>query len=211
MAAALAASALGVAAFLLLGMAVVRGHTRSFDTRVVEALRDPLDAAQARGPRWLSGSARDVTGLGSVVLMAGVSLSVIGFALLRGNLRLAALVLMAAGGGWAMMSGLKAVYDRPRPPLPHVVDMQSRSFPSGHALLSAAVYLSLAAVLAARERRVALRAYIVALGFVVTLAVGATRVYLGYHYPTDVVAGWIAGSVWAFWCGLATRASGEHS
>jgi len=204
-------SVLGVAAFLALGMAVVRGATNDFDTRVVNGLRDPLDAAQERGPRWLTGSARDITGLGSLVIMSGLSLSVLGFALLRGNLRLAALVLLAAGGGFAVSSGLKAVYDRPRPPLPQGAGISSRSFPSGHAMLSAAVYLSLAAVLATRERRTALRVYLLALSFLITLLVGATRVYLGYHYPTDVVAGWIAGVVWAVWCALATWASGEHS
>jgi undecaprenyl-diphosphatase len=208
---ALVAVVTGMAAFFGLGAAVLGGHTRTFDERAVAALRDAGDPALERGPRWLSGAARDVTSLGSVVLVSGVSLVVLGFALLRGNRRLAALVLLAAGGGWAVTSGLKALYDRPRPELPHVVTIGTRSFPSGHAMLSAAVYLSLAAVLATREKRRALRAYPVAVALVLTTAVGLSRVYLGYHYPTDVIAGWIVGLVWAIACAFATWASGERA
>jgi undecaprenyl-diphosphatase len=130
----------------------------------------------------------------------------LGFALLRRNARLALLVLGAAGGGFALNQALKELIDRPRPMIPHMVALESRSFPSGHAMVSAAVYLSLAAVLAAREKQRRTKVYILGVGLLLTALVGASRVYLGFHYPTDVLAGWLAGLVWAVLFALVTRA-----
>jgi undecaprenyl-diphosphatase len=116
------------------------------------------------------------------------------------------LVLIATLGGWGLGLLLKAVFGRPRPSvIPHLVEVQSLSFPSGHAMMSAVVYLTLAALLAQLSAQWAQRVYILAVGLLLTLLVGLSRVYLGVHYPTDVLAGWSAGLAWAILCWLVGR------
>ena len=203
---AIAVAVLGTAVFFFFSLEVMEGDTQKLDEWAVDYARDPGDLAVYRGPAWLFGVVRDLTALGSIAVIGLVSLGAIGFAALRGNRRLALLILSAALGGFAMNSVLKNLFDRPRPYLPHVIDIKTRSFPSGHAMVSAAVYLSIAALLATRERRRLLKAYILGAGMFVTGLVGLTRVYLGVHYPSDVLAGWLAGLIWAVLCALAARA-----
>ena len=203
---AIATVILGTVAFFAVGREVLNGRTQALDEWAVESLRSQDDRATARGPDWLVGAVRDITALGSIAVLALFSLAILGFAALRGNARLALLVAFAAGGGFLMNTGLKNLFDRPRPALPHIARVSSRSFPSGHAMVSATVYLSLAAVLATRERRRLLKAYILGVAALVTVLVGLSRIHLGFHYPSDVLAGWLAGLVWAVLCALATRA-----
>jgi undecaprenyl-diphosphatase len=207
---AMATVVFGTLIFFLFAREVLEGDTQKFDEWAVDLFRDRSDLAVPRGPGWLAGSVRDVTALGSIAVIGFVSLTALGFAALRGKRRLAMLILAAAGGGFLLNHGLKLLFDRPRPQLPHVVGIASRSFPSGHAMVSAAVYLSIAALLATREQRRLLQAYIVGVGVLLTVLVGMSRVYLGYHYPTDVLAGWLAGLVWAVLCALAARAVLRH-
>jgi len=203
---AIATVILGTLAFFGFSRDVMQGHTQAFDEWAVESLRHREDRGLSRGPGWLAGSVRDVTALGSIAVLALVTLAALGYAALRGNPRLALLLLFAAGGGFAVNHALKTAFDRPRPALPHVSSVKSYSFPSGHAMVSATVYLSLAAVLATREKRRLLKGYLLGVGALLTGLVGLSRVYLGFHYPSDVVAGWLAGLVWAVLCALATRA-----
>ena len=203
---------LGTALFFAFANEVLEGDTQKFDERMVSALRDPADLSRGRGPDWFSGMVRDITALGSIAVVGLLALVVLGFAALRRNLRLTLLMLGAAGGGFLLNNVLKELIDRPRPALPHVAALRSRSFPSGHAMVSASVYLSLAAVLATREKRRLAKAYILGVGLLLTLLVGLSRVYLGYHYPTDVLAGWLAGLIWAVLFALITRAMfGAHA
>ena len=74
------------------------------------------------------------------------------------------------------------------------------SFPSGHAALSAVCYLTLGVLLAQTQASRTLRIYFIATAMVLTLLVGVTRIYLGVHYPTDVLAGWCFGIAWALIC-----------
>jgi undecaprenyl-diphosphatase len=202
---------LGTTFFFYLGQQVMTGDTQRFDKWAVDSLRNRNDVSLGRGPLWLSGAIRDITAFGSVAVVAMISLAAIGLALLTGTRRLALLMLFAAGGGFLINMWLKELYDRPRPQLPHVMSVPSRSFPSGHAMVAASVYLSLGAVLATREERRIVKVYFVCLALVLTGLVGLSRVYLGFHYPTDVLAGWTAGGIWALLCALATWAAGEHS
>jgi len=111
---------------------------------------------------------------------------------------------------------LKDIMDRPRPDLvSHLVDVQTSSFPSGHATLSAVVYLTIGALLAREQPSRGLRFYVMAVAILATMLIGCSRVYLGVHWPTDVLAGWAIGSAWAMlwwiaaWVGMARHRAAE--
>jgi undecaprenyl-diphosphatase len=136
-----------------------------------------------------------------------VLLAAVGLLLLARQPGWALLVLAAGGGGTLVNSGLKHLFARERPNLvPWLTNVGSASFPSGHAMLSAAVYLSIAVLFARVVQRRRLKLYVLAVAAILVLLVGATRVMLGVHYPTDVAAGWLAGGLWALLCGVATEA-----
>lgn len=117
-----------------------------------------------------------------------------------------AFMLAAIIGGVVVSTLLKSLFDRPRPDLvPHLSHVYTSSFPSGHSMLSAIVYLTLGSLLAAVMPSRKLKVYVLAVAIIVTVVVGASRVYLGVHYPTDVLAGWLAGLVWALLCWLIAR------
>ena len=130
-------------------------------------------------------------------------LTVVGFLLLVRNWRAASFTFAATASGLLVSHLLKAVFDRPRPDLiPHEVTVFTPSFPSGHAMMSAVVYLTLAALVARLMRRRRLKLYAMSVAAVFTLLIGLSRVYLGVHWPTDVLAGWMAGASWALGCWL---------
>jgi undecaprenyl-diphosphatase len=190
--------------FLALADEVTEGETGSFDTAVLLALRSPADPSDPLGPGWVEELGRDVTALGSVGILTGLTLAAAGYLLLQGSRRSMWLVLVAVGGGLAFSTLFKRGFDRPRPDLvPHEVLVYTASFPSGHAMLAAVTYLTLAAMLARVQPTRALKAYLLGLAVFVTVAVGVSRVYLGVHWPTDVLAGWTAGAAWALACWLA--------
>jgi len=194
---------LALLAFWHLAGEVAEGETRAFDRSVLLALRTPGDLAQPIGPHWLSEVARDITALGGNTVLTGVTLGVAFYLALAGRRAGALLVLCSVGGGAALSTALKLGFDRPRPDLvPHGVDVYLASFPSGHAMLSAVTYLTLGAILARVQPGWTLRLYVLALAALVSLLVGLSRVYLGVHWPTDVLGGWSAGAGWALLCWL---------
>ena len=196
----------GAVSFAALGSEVTEGETRAVGEGLLLALRDPADRSNPRGPPWVEESMRDLTGLGGVTTLALLTLGVTGFLLLRGRRRAAGVVGAAVVGGLALSTALKFAYARPRPTLvPHGSYVYTASFPSGHAAMSAVTFLTLAALLARDEPRLATRAYLVSAAALLTLAVGVSRVYLGVHYPSDVLAGWIFGATWSAACWLAAR------
>ena len=145
--------------------------------------------------------ARDITGLGGTVILGGLSIAAAGYLALRGKHRAMVFLLGAIGGGIVASSLLKMGFDRPRPDLvPHGSLVYTASFPSGHSMMSAVTYLTLGALLAKVESRRAIRAYILMLAAMVTFLVGVSRIYLGVHWPTDVLAGWSVGAAWAAGC-----------
>ena len=185
-------------AFATLANVMVEGETYAFDRAVLLVMRAPGAPAGPWGPRWLMEVVRDYTALGSVGILTFMTLAVSGFLLLQGKTRVAVLVLMTVAGGMLLSTLLKRSFDRPRPDLvPHGVVVYTASFPSGHAMLFAVVYLTLGTLLARVQPQRRLKAYILTLAVVLTVLVGLSRLYLGVHWPTDVLAGWIAGAAWA--------------
>ena len=193
-------AAAAVALLLLFGLAVDRWPF-GWDRAILLGLR------RWHGPDWLPDAARDVTALGSATGLTSVVLAVAGLLLAtRHRLTALALVAAAASGSWAVTL-LKLHVARARPTLvPHWAVVAHQSFPSGHATSSAVIYLTLAALggLVVRDR--VARAYLMGLAILLTGAVGASRVYLGVHWPSDVLAGWSFGTLWAIGWWRATVA-----
>lgn len=191
-------AAIGLLLFLLIADAVMEGETRNLDEAILLALRQTGDAARPIGPAWLSLAMRDITSLGGMTLLTLITASVLAYLLLIGDRRTALLIFVAVAGGVVMSTGLKNLFGRPRPDLvAHLVNVETLSFPSGHATLSAVTYLTLGALLARTQPRRALKVYFIALAAMLTMLIGFSRVYLGVHWPSDVVAGWAIGTAWA--------------
>jgi undecaprenyl-diphosphatase len=192
--------------FVELAGEMVEGSTQPFDEGVLRALRRPDDPATPRGPGWLVQTGRDLTALGGSTVLLLVIAATAGYLALGRHFRTMGLVLVSGLGGMLVNLALKYVLARERPTLvPHLMEVSTPSFPSGHAMLSAAVYLSLGLLVARIHPRRREKAYIMGVAILATVLVGLTRVYLGVHYPTDVMAGWLAGAAWALACGLVVQ------
>lgn len=178
----------------------------AFDTEILLSFRDAASTDDPIGPLWLEEAVRDITGLGSMVVLVLVTAAAIFYLLLIARWREALMVLVAVGGGQIISSLLKLGIDRPRPDLvSHLAEVQTLSFPSGHAMMSAVTYLTLGSMLAGIVPGRASKIYVLGVAVLITLMVGVSRVYLGVHWPSDVLAGWCAGFAWAMLCWLAAR------
>lgn len=185
---------------------VSEGDTRSIDEAILLSFRVPGDPADPIGEPWLEEAMRDITALGSAPALVIAVLAVAGFLLLAKAYRPAIFTLVASGGGLVVSSLLKYTVDRPRPDLvPHGNLIYTSSFPSGHSMMSAVVYLTLAALVARLIERKRLKGYALGVAMILTFLVGLSRVYLGVHWPSDVLAGWTAGAAWALGCWLIAR------
>ncbi len=198
-------------AFVEITDEVLEGSSARFDERLLLALRSDGDVSDPLGPWWLEDMMRDITALGSVPLLGAMTLVVAGYLLVARRARTAAFLVGSVTGGVIVSLMLKDIFDRSRPDLvPHGAAVFTSSFPSGHSMMSALVWLTIGALLARIQPQKRLKAYVLGAALVMTLLVGFSRVYLGVHWPTDVLAGWTAGAAWAFafWAGagwLQTR------
>ena len=189
--------------FALLADGVMEGGLSGFDDRMFRLLRAP------GAPPWLTEMARDITALGSFVVL-GLILAVSSAGLfLAGARHAASLALAAVLGGTALSTALKMGFDRPRPQWPgappskeFVIPPTSKSFPSGHAMLTAVTFLTLGALLARMTPHRGLKYFALTSAILITVLVGVTRVHLGVHYASDVLAGWCVGGAWALLCWL---------
>lgn len=200
-----------VAAILLVGVTVallvlvgnvLEGDTQHFDEQILRSLRKDDNPAQPIGPAWLKIIADDITALGSPTVLGLAVFAVVGFLALAGLYKNALFMLVASLGGWFLNDLLKSMFARPRPSIvPHLREVWSLSFPSGHALTSAVVYLTLGVLLMRVAERPIVKWYCITLAMSATALVGLSRIYLGVHYPTDVLGGWLIGLSWAlvFW------------
>src|SRR6516162_5635655 len=190
-----------VFAFGLIAQEVVRGKTLAFDRLIMLSLRSAADPSVPIGPAWLPEAARDVTSLGSMIVLSIVTLAVVGYLLLAGKPAVAWLMVTAVVGGIALSDLLKFAFGRARPdvvaPLARVF---TTSFPSAHATLSAIAYLTIGAILARSQPSSTISLYVILLAAFLTMIIGVSRIYLGVHYPTDVLGGWCIGTAWAMGC-----------
>ena len=197
----------GVWGFIELADEVREGQTQRFDEWAIRALRHKDDLDKPIGPTWLGEVGRDLTALGGVTVLTLVTIAVTGHLLLAGKRHAAVFLVIAVAGGLLLSTVLKNSFDRARPDLvKHLSSVYTSSFPSGHSMLSAVVYLTLGSLLMRVAPRRRLKLFYLGVAMTLTFLVGVSRVYMGVHWPTDVLAGWTAGLVWALLCWLATRA-----
>jgi len=188
-------------AFATLANAVARGGTHAFDEWLIIALRTPGDLADPIGPKWIEEMMRDFTALGSTGVLTLMVLAVAGFLAMSRKGYTALFVLVSVAGGVLISQTMKWAYARPRPDLvPHGAEVFTASFPSGHSMMAAVVYLTLGALLARTQSGRRVKTYVLAVAVLLTVLVGVSRVYLGVHWPTDVLAGWALGGMWALIC-----------
>ena len=186
--------------------AVMQGHTLDLDTQILLGMRTPGDMSDPIGPGWFEEAARDFTAFGGVIVLIVMTMFVAGYLGLRRSHRIMWFVLGAVGGGIVASHLLKFVFSRPRPDLvPYGSVVYTSSFPSGHSMTAAATYLTLAALLARSDPRARFRVYFFAVAIALTVTVGVSRVYLGVHWPSDVLAGWTMGALWALMCWTVAR------
>ncbi|MGC3968986.1 MAG: phosphatase PAP2 family protein [Pirellulales bacterium] len=190
----LAAAAL----FIVLADEITEGESFRFDAELLKAFRDANDPARTIGPRWLEDVMLDATALGSGLVLSIIVAVSAGFLYMEKQRRVATLMLATTMSGALLSIFLKWVFARPRPiVVPHLRHVTSMSFPSGHAMASAVVYLTLGVMFmkAVSSRRA--KAFCMVVAISLTLLIGFTRVFLGVHYPSDVLGGWLAGCAWA--------------
>lgn len=190
-----------------LGSEIREGETAHFDEWLLLSLRQPSDLDKAVGPGWVRQAMVDITALGGVTALTLLTAAVIGYLVAARRYATATLVAAATISGSLIERFLKLAFERARPTIvPHFVEIHSLSYPSGHATNSAIVLLTLGALLAGAQRERRTRIYVVAAAVVLTVLIGCSRVYVGVHWPTDVIAGWAIGGSWAlFWWAVAVR------
>jgi undecaprenyl-diphosphatase len=194
----------GLYLFLKLMDEVTEGETSDFDHRVLLWFRDDV-SGNVIGPPWLEIVMRDITALGGLTILGMLSLAACGYLWLHRQKVLAVFLAFAILAGSLVNTILKGFIMRARPDLiPHGTEAALSSFPSGHAMMSAIVYLTLGALLSLSTDDNRIKTYILTWSILLTVMVGISRLYLGVHWPTDVIGGWIAGGTWALLCLLVS-------
>lgn len=204
---ALGLAAVGTLSFIQVADEVREGEADAIDRAILLALRDRGDLTDPLGPRWVEEFGRDLTALGGTGVLSLLTSAIVGYLFLAKKPRAALLLLVSVLGAMLLVHGMKLAFDRPRPNLvPHLSYVLTQSFPSGHSMLSASVYLTLGTLLARLEKSLLIKAYLLLWAFFLAFLVGISRVYVGVHWPTDVLGGWAAGAVWSSLCWVVARA-----
>ncbi len=199
-------TAAGLCGFLAMAAAAFDLIPHGFDTALLLGLRVAGHPDLAIGPAWLPGAVRDVTALGSTTVLWTAAAAATVFLLIVRQRAKALHLFAAMASGQVLSTLVKLVVHRPRPDIvPHLTVETSLSFPSGHATMSAVAYLTLALLAASALRSRAARLFLFALAVLMIFLIGISRLYLGVHWPSDVMAGWCIGTAWTMLCWLAAR------
>ena len=180
------------------------------ETQFMRLLRE-AETGEPFGDSKMVEIARDITALGSGAALGTTVALIVGFLLFSRRYAAALFLAAASIGGASLNSLLKSLYGRTRPEEQlRLIEIDSLSFPSGHAMSSATIYLTIAVLLARMAEKPREKIYIFAAALLLSFAVGFSRVYLGVHYPTDVIAGWAAGVAWAQVCWFVAHLIGRR-
>lgn len=189
---------LGAYVFLELADEVGEDEMDGIDRALLLAFRNPADLSDPLGPPWFEETVTEITALGGYPILVALIAAVTGYLLVTRKFGPALFVLLSTGLGTAFSHLLKLAYERPRPDVvDHLVTIHTASFPSGHATMSAIVYLTLAALIVRLVETTRERIYVMGVAILLTVAVGLSRIFLGVHWPSDVAAGWALGVAWA--------------
>lgn len=202
----LAGASGGLALFVIMAGLATTGEPLAFDREFVLSLRSDEIRTEPVGPRWLTRAAIEITALAGTPILTLFTLVIGGYFAAKRQYRTLALLLIAVIGETLLSSGLKDLFDRPRPDfVSHLVHASGNSFPSGHSTSAAAIYLIIAALIARETKQHIVRNYVFFVAVMLAVLVGASRVYLGVHYPTDVIGGLSFGAAWAAIVLIAAR------
>ncbi len=190
--------AASLAIFLVLSITAPGGAFEAAERDFMLSLRNGDDPALLNGPGWLLYFVQNITALGGWPVLTVFSLALAGALMVQKQWSFL-LVLLAVVIGETVITGIfKDFFGRVRPDfLPHLTSASSKSFPSGHSASAAAVYLTFGLAIANMVKQRAIRRYALGASLAVVFLIGASRVFLGVHYPTDVIAGWCIGAAWA--------------
>lgn len=192
--------------FIFLTFLIRSGILQKYDYSILLLFRKQGEISSPIGPVWVTEMLRDITSLGSETVLTILVVIIAIFLILRKEYRTLYLILLVASGGFLVDLLLKYSFARERPDIVlHLTYVSSKSFPSGHSMMSAAIYLSLATIIARTQKNLTIRIYLITIAAILAFLIGISRVYLGVHYPSDVLAGWIAGSTWAAVCWISSR------
>ncbi|NDV91523.1 phosphatase PAP2 family protein [Alteromonas sp. 345S023] len=181
--------------FLLLMLFESMGVLAGFDSQVRSYLM------QFALSDWQQDILRDATALGSNSVLLFITFAVALGYKLQGNMKLASALVFTVIIGLALTFALKYGINRPRPPVSqHDVDVYTQSFPSAHAMMSTIVYFYLASLLAHRVNTLSVKVWGYAVAAILVFLIGCSRVLLGVHWPTDVLAGWLGGGAFLAYC-----------
>ncbi|PTW62344.1 undecaprenyl-diphosphatase [Breoghania corrubedonensis] len=184
--------------FLNIADEMSEGELDHIDHVLFLSLREPGNPQQLLGPPWLEETAVEITALGGFPVIILLTVMVSGGLLAARMPGTSAFVVLSIASGAALSTGLKMLYERPRPDIvKHLDVIHTASFPSGHATISTLTYLTLAALIARVVTRRRLRVYLMACALSLAVIIGLSRIYLGVHWPSDVAAGWALGTAWA--------------
>lgn len=194
---------LAVTGLLLIALwsEIAEGELAAIDSAILLLFRQPGHLNEMIGPAWLRQTMLDITTLGGTTVITLLIIGSAGFMVVKGAYRIAALIVGATIGGSLIVSALKGFLERPRPAIvDHLVTETSMSFPSGHAANSAIVYLTIAVLFMRFEPKLSTRLFVFVAAVLIVIAIGISRLALGVHWPSDVLAGWLFGTGWAcFW------------
>ncbi len=189
---------------------MLEGDAAAPDRAILLLFRTPGDLAKPIGPAWMLQSMTDISALGGFTFIWLFTLATLTYLALVRRWRAAAVLFAGVVGASVLNAVFKLSFHRARPDVvPHLTMVDNSSFPSGHAMIAAATYMTVGALLAHMQRRMATRIYLMSLFITLAILIGISRVYLGVHWPSDVLAGWLLGAAWAllFWI-VARKAEG---